>query len=220
MRISFIPFLIACLVSAAPIHEKKPVVKRALESRVNVPPACAIQSATSSLLTSASKLVTIQRRIAQQDLGTVAQSWQTLCQASGGDTKTNDPCVTLAGINGINALLANADPCAQQDNADAMITFAKSAGVTNTQALIDNALAYRRHARNAVNINGVIPSTVYCGKAPNNPELMGVVNQQLPGVNPGMFGDLATDTFVFGGPGSCPYGQTADLETCSCHIEL
>lgn len=34
--------------------------------------------------------------------------------ASGGDIFTNDPCVKLAGEDGINALLAGDDPCAQQ----------------------------------------------------------------------------------------------------------
>lgn len=128
--------------------------------------------------------------------------------------------MTLAGVNGINALLANADPCAQQDNADAMIDFAKSKGVTNGPALIANALAYRRHPRNAVNINGVVPSTVYCAKAPKNPELNGVVNAQLPGVNPGIYGDLSTNLFTFGGVGSCPFGQTPNQSTCSCSIAL
>lgn len=71
------------------------------------------------------------KRIAQSDLGAVAQSWQDLCNASGGDITTGNPCVQLAGIDGINSLLANADACAQQDNADAMVDFAKSAGVTN-----------------------------------------------------------------------------------------
>jgi len=66
------------------------------------------------------------KRIAQTDLGQVAQSWQNLCEASGGPRDpNNDPCVVLAGINGINALLAGADACAQQDNADAMVDFAK-----------------------------------------------------------------------------------------------
>ena len=99
-----------------------------------------------------------------------------------------DPCVTLAGLNGISALLANADQCAQQDNADAMVDFAKSPGVTNEQALIDNAVAYRKHPRNALNINGVVPSTLFCERAPRNQELSGVVNAQLQGVDPGLFG--------------------------------
>jgi hypothetical protein len=82
------------------------------------------------------------KRIAQTDLGQVAQSWQNLCVASGGPRDpNNDPCVVLAGLNGINALLAGADACAQQNNADAMVDFAKLPGIKNKQASIDNAVA-------------------------------------------------------------------------------
>jgi hypothetical protein len=42
----------------------------------------------------------------------------------------NDPCVVLAGINRINALLAGANACAQQDNADTMVNFARLPGIT------------------------------------------------------------------------------------------
>lgn len=140
----------------------------------------------------------IAKRIAQSDLGQVAQSWQDLCLKSGGDITTNQPCVKLAGIDGINALLANADPCAQQDNADAMINFAKSNGVTNKDALIGNAIAYAKHPRNALNINGIVPSTPFCQKAPKNAELKGVVRAQLDGVNPGLFGSPALGVFAFG----------------------
>lgn len=122
------------------------------------------------------------KRIAQTDLGQVAQSWQDLCKASGGPRDpNNDPCVVLAGINGINALLAGADACAQQDNADAMVDFAK-----------------RKHPRNALNINGVVPSTPFCEKAPRNPELNGIVNGQLNGVDPGLFGSPNVDIIAFG----------------------
>jgi hypothetical protein len=140
-------------------------------------------------------------RIAQTDLGQVAQSWQGLCEQSGGprgNDPNNDPCVKLAGVNGINALLANADACAQQDNADAMIDFAKQPGVKNEQALIGNAVAYRKHPRNALNINGAVPSTLFCEKAPRNPELKGLVNAQLQGVDPGLFGSPSTGVVAFG----------------------
>lgn len=104
----------------------------------------------------------------------------------------------LAGFDGIDALLGNADPCAQQDNADAMITFAKSAGVTNTDELIANAIAYRQHPRNAIEILGVVPSTMYCQRAPENPELIGIVNGQLEGVDPGLFGSPSVPIVPFG----------------------
>jgi hypothetical protein len=170
------------------------------------------------------------------DLPAVAQSWQDLCLASGGDIVTNDPCVQLAGINGINALLAGADPCAQQDNADAMVDFAKSPNVTNEDALIANAVAYRQHPRNALDIGGgLIPSTPFCERAPRNPELNGLFNGQLQGVNPALFGGPKFPVIAFGARkqtflrfafpcfnffcfavGTCPMGQTPDVSTCTC----
>ncbi|KAH8106853.1 hypothetical protein BXZ70DRAFT_254622 [Cristinia sonorae] len=158
----------------------------------------------------------LRKRIAQPDLPAVAQSWQDLCLVSGGDIFTNEPCVNLAGINGINALLADADPCAQQDNADAMVDFAKSPGVTNADALIQNAIAYRKHPRNALDILDVTPSTPFCEKAPRNQELVGLVNDQLPGVNPGIFGGPTFGLVAFGEDGTCPFGSTPDVSTCSC----
>lgn len=129
----------------------------------------------------------------------------------------------LAGQDGINALLANADPCAQQKNADAMVTFAKSAGINNKQALIDNAIAYRKHPRNALNINGVVPSTPFCQEAPTNPELNGLVNGQLVGVDPGLFGSPALGIFAFGDRKlyhRCPSGDWADQVAISSHLPL
>jgi hypothetical protein len=158
------------------------------------------------------------KRIAQPDLPAVAKSWQDLCLASGGDiTSADQPCVKLAGLDGLNALLAGTDPCAQQNNADAMIDFAKSKGIKNKDALIANAITYRKHPRNALDIGGgLIPSTPYCTKAPRNSELVNVVNGQLDGVNPGIFGGPKFTPVAFGAPGTCPFGQTPDVNTCSC----
>jgi hypothetical protein len=105
----------------------------------------------------------------------------------------------LAGVGGINALLSTAGVCDQQDNADKMIDFAKSPGVTNQDALIAAAIAYRKHPRNAEDVGGgVIPSVPYCTKQPRNQELVGVVNGQLPGVNPGLFGGPNSPVVAFG----------------------
>ncbi|KAH9989941.1 hypothetical protein BJV77DRAFT_948011 [Russula vinacea] len=191
------------------------VGKREIEARATAPPACEAKQKRSQSTRATNPLL---KRIAQTDLGQVAQSWQDLCIASGGPRDpNNDPCVVLAGINGINALLANADACAQQNNADAMVDFAKLPGINNEQALIDNAVAYRKHPRNALNINGVVPSTLFCENAPRNPELNGLVNGQLDGVDPGLFGSPSTGVVAFGSPGTCPFGQTADVATCTCH---
>ena len=79
-----------------------------------------------------------------------------------------------------------------------MVDFAKSPGVTNSDALITNAIAYRRHPRNSENINGVLPSTPYCQRAPRNSELQGVVNAQLAGVDPGIYGGPSFGLVAFG----------------------
>jgi hypothetical protein len=80
-------------------------------SHSRAPPACASK---------AKREESLSKRTAQADLPAVAESWQQLCQASGGDIVTNDPCVQLAGIRGISALLANGAVCDQQHVADGM----------------------------------------------------------------------------------------------------
>ncbi|KAG6902249.1 hypothetical protein C0995_002621 [Termitomyces sp. Mi166 len=183
---------------------------------VDTPVDNSTSAVNSTSLESSSRRRRFWRRIAQDDLPDVALSWQQLCLVSGGDIVTGDPCVRLAGIDGINALLVDADPCAQQDNADAMIAFAKSAGVNNTDELIANAIAYRKHPRNAVDILGVVPSTPYCQRAPVNPELNDVVNEQLDGVDRGLFGSPGIPIVPFGATGTCPFGLTPDVATCTC----
>jgi hypothetical protein len=175
--------------------QQKVLTLAVFSSAATAPPAC---EAKSKRATSSSPFLV--KRIAQTDLVQVAQSWQNLCEQSGGSRigAGGDPCVVLAGQNGISALLANADQCAQQDNADAMVDFAKSSGVNNKQALIANAIAYRKHPRNALNIGGVVPSTLFCERAPRNSELNGVVNAQLQGVDPGLFGSPSTGIVAFG----------------------
>lgn len=102
-----------------------------------------------------------------------------------------------------------------------MVTFAKSKGIKNKDALIGetplslahahvltcncaceqtaNAIAYRKHPRNALALDGgLTPSTPFCQKAPMNDELKGVVNAQLSGVNPGLFGGPKFTPVAFG----------------------
>jgi len=205
--------------SAIPTYDSAGIVSRDLNvpselfaRAATAPPACAAKGKKRAVPVSGS----IAKRIAQEDLPAVAQSWQDLCVKSGGDIVTGAPCVKLAGQDGITALLGAADPCAQQDNADAMIDFAKSKGVTNKQALIKNAIAYRKHPRNALNLGGVTPSTPFCQKAPKNAELDGVFNGQLDGVNPGLFGSPNFPVVPFGDPASCPFGQTPNVAKCVC----
>jgi hypothetical protein len=65
--------------------------------------------------------------------------------------------------------------------------------------MADNAVAYRKHPRNALALDGgVTPSTPFCQQAPKNAELKGVVNGQLDGVNPGLFGGPKFAVVAFG----------------------
>ncbi|KAI0819527.1 hypothetical protein BC628DRAFT_1018850 [Trametes gibbosa] len=214
---SFVSFTSLTVVSPSGSLSSNSVVSTAATNVTSTPTATAPASSTfSAPPTDVAGNTTLNKRIAQEDLPSVAQSWQDLCLVSGGDIFTNEPCVQLAGVNGINALLADADPCAQQDNADAMIDFAHSPGVTNTDALVANAVAYAGHPRNALEISRVVPSTPFCQRAPRNPELVDVVRPQLEGVNPGIFGSVTLGLFAFGAAGTCPFGHTADVSTCSC----
>jgi hypothetical protein len=63
----------------------------------------------------------------------------------------------------------------------------------------DNAIAYRKHPRNALALEGgLTPSTPFCQEAPKNPELNGIVNAQLSGVNSGLFGGPQFTPVAFG----------------------
>ncbi|KAI0253543.1 hypothetical protein BJV78DRAFT_1122936 [Lactifluus subvellereus] len=131
----------------------------------------------------------VLKQIVQSDLG---QRWpQDVCMKCG--TRTKTPCVKLGWQNGNSALLVNADADARRENADAMIDFAELLRLKNNQAYIGNAIAFRKHPpRSAVNMtNDVVPSTLL-ERAPRNPELRrgrsGIVNAQLQGVDPDLFG--------------------------------
>lgn len=130
-------------------------------------------------------------------------TWFDLCSSSGGNIfGDSDPCFEY-GINGFGALFADADVCAQQEIADAMITFAKSEGVTNSADLIELAVAYRRMARESVLLFGFYPSTPYCRISPINSELNGVWNEQPEGVTVGLYGGPNYPIVPFG-EGQCP----------------
>lgn len=134
----------------------------------------------------------------EESVSTFVQTWETLCLSSGGDIFTNDPCTSFGGFAGIDALLETADPCDQHFIADSMITFAKSEGIVNSDDLINFAISYRKHARNAVKVLDVIPSSLFCLEAPINTELVGVYNEQLDGCDPGLFGSPTTSMVPFG----------------------
>lgn len=95
-----------------------------------------------------------------------------------------------------------------------MIDFANGKGIKNRSALVANAKAFAVHPRNALNINGVVPSTPFCQKAPKNAELQGLNHKQLAGVNPGLFGGPKFDTVAFGN-GECLFGHFLALNWTS-----
>lgn len=152
----------------------------------------------------------------EETITSFVSQWDDLCLNSGGDIFTHDPCVNLGGSFAIDALLETADPCDQQDIADSIITFAKSDGIRNRDALINYGISFRRHARRSVEILGVVPSSLFCLRAPINPELVGVYNEQCDGVNPGVFGSPNTPLVPFGAAGTCPLGMSPDVDTCGC----
>jgi len=152
----------------------------------------------------------------EETVSTFVETWEDLCLESGGDIFTNDPCVNLGGSFGIDALSEYADPCDQQDLADSMITFAKSDGIRNRDALISYAVSFRKHARHSVEILGTIPSSLFCLKDSINPELDGIYNAQIDGANPGLFGSPSSSLVPFGSSGTCPYSMTADVSSCGC----
>ncbi|KAJ7271955.1 hypothetical protein B0H12DRAFT_1228818 [Mycena haematopus] len=145
------------------------------------------------------------------------ETWFDLCMNSGGDLSYGDadPCFDY-GLDGFSALCADADVCAQQAVADAMITFAKSDGVRNSADLIQVALAYRKLPREVEEIFGFYPSTPYCSIRPINTELYGIWNEQPEGVTVGLYGGPTYPIVPFGQDGSCPYGQFPDVTSCSC----
>jgi hypothetical protein len=62
----------------------------------------------------------------------------------------------LAGINGIKALLAGTDACAQQNNTDAMVDISQLRGI-RLWSRFENAVTYRKHPCNTLNNSGVVP---------------------------------------------------------------
>ncbi|KAF4615194.1 hypothetical protein D9613_002617 [Agrocybe pediades] len=152
----------------------------------------------------------------EETVSSFVETWEDLCLVSGGDIYTHDPCTNFGGYYAIDALSEYADSCDQQVLADSMITFAKSSGIVNRDALINYAISFRRHPRHAVEILGVVPSSLYCLTPPINEELVGVYNDQLEGVNPGLYGSPSAPIVPFGSEGTCPLGMTADVSSCGC----
>jgi hypothetical protein len=127
--------------------------------------------------------------------------WENACKAAGGKD-----CFTPAQ-NSFASLLAAADPCAQQDVADGLITFSK-ANFPGNQELIRLAQIFRQQPRNSLNTGGVTPSVLYCQKAPQNAELKGLFQCQFKSCDTKVFG---ANNVAAGGAGTIPFGQNKVL---------
>ncbi|KDQ25510.1 hypothetical protein PLEOSDRAFT_1066597 [Pleurotus ostreatus PC15] len=121
-------------------------------------------------------------------------------------------CGVLAGA-AITPLLAAQPECSQQDHADAIIDAAKQFDAATQANMIALAIEYRQAEKNTppdFTTNPPTPrNSVFCQKAPKNPELNGLVQAQDPANDPTIFFDPATKATVRLGdqPNTFPFGQ-------------
>ncbi|KAI0351921.1 hypothetical protein OH77DRAFT_1523808 [Trametes cingulata] len=170
-----------------------PAASSVAASSVVAPPAASSAAATCAPKTR--KRGAMKKRIAQ-DTVAAATPWEDACTKAGGADKCNPIAVTAFGT-----LLAAADPCAQQDSADAMIDLAKQ--LNNDPDMIRLAQIFAQQPRNTPTSQAV----PYCQKAPKNAELQGLFQCQFQGAS--------QDTFVgglkVGSPGTIPFGLTSPV---------
>ncbi|KAG5724694.1 hypothetical protein E4T56_gene3752 [Termitomyces sp. T112] len=120
-------------------------------------------------------------------------------------------CGNLAG-QAITPLLAAQPECSQQDMADTIIDAGKQFDATTQSNMIMLAIEYRQTEKNTPPDFSVNPpasrNSVFCQKAPKNPQLNGLVQAQDPANDPSLFFDPATKTTVKKGdqPNTFPFG--------------
>ncbi|KAI0816990.1 hypothetical protein BC628DRAFT_1342436 [Trametes gibbosa] len=179
--------------SSAPATASTAPVASAVSSATAASTAAAAPPASTCSATK--KRGAMKKRISQ-DTTAAATPWEDACTKAGGKDKCNPIAVTAFGT-----LLAAADPCAQQDSADAMIDLAKQ--LNNDADMIRLAQIFAQQPRNSPTSQAVL----YCQKAPKNTELQGLFQCQFQGAS--------QDTFVgglkVGSPGTIPFGQTTPL---------
>ncbi|KAF4613479.1 hypothetical protein D9613_007807 [Agrocybe pediades] len=123
-------------------------------------------------------------------------------------------CGTLAG-QAITPLLAAQPECSQQDMADAIIDASKQFDAATAAAMVAAAIEYRQAEKNTppdFTANPPIArNSVFCQKAPKNPELNGLVQAQDPANDPNIFFDPALKQSVTKGsqPNTFPFGGAA-----------
>lgn len=110
-------------------------------------------------------------------------------------------------------LLAAADPCAQQDLADDIINASKQQNAATAAKMVNLAVKFRQCEKNTPPDFSKNPpalrNSVFCLKAPANPELNGLVQGQDPANDPNLFFDVATGSTVLRGSqaNTFPFGQ-------------
>ncbi|KAJ8523219.1 hypothetical protein ONZ45_g283 [Pleurotus djamor] len=124
-------------------------------------------------------------------------------------------CGVLSG-KAITPLLAAQPECSQQDMADEIIDASRQFDAATQANMIALAIEYRQAEKNTPPDFTTNPpslrNSVFCQKAPKNPELNGLVQAQDPNNDPNLFFDPATkatvtlgsqpNTFPFGGAGA------------------
>ncbi|GLB40387.1 hypothetical protein LshimejAT787_0802580 [Lyophyllum shimeji] len=119
-------------------------------------------------------------------------------------------CGNLAG-QAITPLLAAQPECSQQDMADAIIDASRQFDAATQQNMIALAKEYRQAEKNTPPDFSTNPpalrNSVFCQKAPKNPELNGLVQAQDPANDPNLFFDPATKATVKKGdqPNTSPF---------------
>lgn len=108
-------------------------------------------------------------------------------------------CGVLAG-QAVTPLLAAQPECSQQDLADSIIDASKQFDAATQAKMIAIAKEYRQAEKNTPPDFSTNPPTarnsVFCQKAPKNPELNGLVQAQDPANNPNLFFDPAKGATV------------------------
>ncbi|KNZ81853.1 hypothetical protein J132_10131 [Termitomyces sp. J132] len=132
-------------------------------------------------------------------------------------------CGNLAG-QAITPLLAAQPECSQQDMADTIIDAGKQFDATTQSNMIMLAIEYRQTEKNTPPDFSVNPpasrNSVFCQKAPKNPQLNGLVQAQDPANDPSLFFDPATKATVKKGdqPNTFPFSGNSTAVSDSVYL--
>ncbi|KAG8940744.1 hypothetical protein FRC00_012821, partial [Tulasnella sp. 408] len=135
-----------------------------------------------------------------------------------GQACAGEICGVLGG-EAISKLLAGSPVCDQQDHADKIIDAARQqTDPAITANMIRLAVLFRQLEKNTPPDFTVNPpanrNSLFCQKAPKNPELNGLVQAQDPANDPNLFFDPATKTTVLlGAPGTSPFNGASTSDT-------